>query len=121
MTIQQAFILHLPHAENFIYIVVFMKYLQLGNSAGVAVLLQFLQPGLLLVGQHFSSQEEQVKPNCFLKAVKIKEYCFLPLSSSDDLSYHSAVLSTFHHILYSSEVMKCRNKGKQGRKAEIRF
>lgn len=38
MTIQQAFILHLPHAENFIYIVVFMKYLQLGNSAGVAVL-----------------------------------------------------------------------------------
>ena len=121
MMIHQAFILHLSHAGSFTYIVAFMKCLQVGNSAGVAVLAAVLRSGFLLVMQHFSSQEEKVKLHCFLKAVTIRGYCYLPLSSCDNLPFHPEVRSTAHHILYASKVMNCRNKGKQRRKAEIRF
>lgn len=121
MMIHQAFILHLSHAGSFTYIVAFMKCLQMGNSAGVTVLAAVLQSGFLLVVQHCRSQEEKIKPHCFLKAVTIRGYCYLPLSSCDNLPFHPEVLSTPHHISYASEVMNCRNKGKQRKKAEIRF
>lgn len=120
MMMHQAFILQLSKAGNFTYIVAFMKCLQIESSASVAVLASVLQSGLLLVVQHFSSQEEKVKLHCLLKAGTIIGYCYLPLSSCDNLPSHPGVLSSpLITYLCASEVTNYRNRKNRGER--LRF
>lgn len=116
MVIHQAFILQPSHAGNFTYIVAFMKCLQIESSASVAVLASDLQSGLLLVMQHFSSQEEKVKLHCLFKEETIIGYCYLPLSSCDNLPSHPGVLSSpLITYLCASEVTHYRNRKNGGK------